>query len=486
MMTRAILFACSFLYVAVIPTILVADSEPADWEAEIAHQDDVRERNLEIVRGMDEQNRERYSDDPDMLVLPGLIASRTGQWVRLQAEATGLAGVEPIEFWLIAETSGHDYEAIAVSFARPSDVHKALEFIGMEAGHPVDVGARRFWPRGERVIVTFRWEDEEKGEREYRAEDLILDREIEEAMPRSGLVFVGSQWREDPISGEKIYAAESPVSPQSIASDYNERTTVLDVPRQAVQTDVYRRYVPYPERQPVFGELVEVTLRPEFTDDHRRVLDLTLYVEPEPDTIAADLDALRYRLKDGQGERVHEGDRLHHVLAAFERLTAANHDPFVTIVPGRDMTLEVLQNLYVLMHGLEGEEGIRLDPQPDEHLFYKAFMPDERFRQRERRPSQPLELHLAMDDEGSVTGTLVRLDPVHEEGEPRPRLEPTEYPVDSPARLLEKIEAIDHRVPVLLVFPPNDLVYGQLLDFIAPVRDRHPTVYIFLSIDNGP
>ncbi len=457
-----------------------ADAEPADWEADVAYQDEVRARNLERVRQMDEENRERHGDDTDMLVLPGLLADRTGQWVRVQAEATGLAGVEPIEFWLIAETSGHDYEAIAVSFALPSHVHKALEFIGMEAGHPVDVGARLFWPRGERVIMTFRWEDDEKGERVFRAEDLILDQETQEAMPPTGLVFVGSQWRKDPITGASVYAAETPTSPQSIASDYNESTTVLDVPRQAAQTDVYRRYIPYPERQPVFGQRLEITLKPEFPDEHKRLIDLVLHVDPETDAIAEDMDALRYRLKDEHGERVHEGDRLHHVLAAFEQLVTDSRDPFVTVVPDPNMTVGLVQTLYVLMHGLEGEDGIRLSPQPEEHLFYKAFMPDERFRVRARRPSQPLELHLVRDEEGQVTGTLIRLDRVDDDNDRHPPLKPTEYPVETSEALRERIEKIAHRIPVLLVFAPEDLAYGHLLDFIDPVREHHPTVYIYL------
>ena len=73
-----------------------------------------------------------------MFVRPGLLANRAEKWVKIQAEAVGASTNSPCEFMLIAEASGHDYESLMVSFAKPSDVHEALVFTGMNPGMPVD------------------------------------------------------------------------------------------------------------------------------------------------------------------------------------------------------------------------------------------------------------------------------------------------------------------------------------------------------------
>ena len=89
------------------------------------------------------QHKERYADDTAVWVAPGVIARREPPQVEIWAEATGLTENEPVEFILIAPKSGHDYEAIAVAHALPSDIHEALEFIGLPAGAPFNPVARR-------------------------------------------------------------------------------------------------------------------------------------------------------------------------------------------------------------------------------------------------------------------------------------------------------------------------------------------------------
>lgn len=119
----------------------------------------------------------------NLLVRPGLTADRTAQWVRVEAVATGMAAQDLVEFMLISEKSGHDYEAFAVSRAQPSEVHRALEYIGIPAGTPVDPETFRFWPKGEPVHITCSWTPAETNRREHatdiqgpiRMEELILD-----------------------------------------------------------------------------------------------------------------------------------------------------------------------------------------------------------------------------------------------------------------------------------------------------------------------
>ena len=107
----------------------------------------VRQANLATVKMSYETNLAKYANNPDMMVKSGLLANRREKWVRIAAEATGVPSGDPMEFWLISQESGHDYEAVAVSFAQPSDVHEALVFIGLTPGWPVSYNRFRFWPK---------------------------------------------------------------------------------------------------------------------------------------------------------------------------------------------------------------------------------------------------------------------------------------------------------------------------------------------------
>ncbi len=69
-----------------------------------------------------------YKKDPHVLVFPGGLAHRQEKWVHVFAKATGLSDKDSVEFVLISETSGYDYESLAISYATPSDIHRALEF----------------------------------------------------------------------------------------------------------------------------------------------------------------------------------------------------------------------------------------------------------------------------------------------------------------------------------------------------------------------
>ena len=87
-----------------------------------------------------------------MLVLPGAAGRpQKSCVVTLWGEATGVSPDAPIEFLLIPTDSGHDYEALTISFAKPSDIHRALAFIGLKPGKSVDYAAYRYWvSKGER------------------------------------------------------------------------------------------------------------------------------------------------------------------------------------------------------------------------------------------------------------------------------------------------------------------------------------------------
>jgi hypothetical protein len=100
------------------------------------------------VAARDTANGLTHADNPDILVLPGLVADRRGKHVDLMIESTGLGANEACEYLLVGPGSDHAYEALLWSFASPADIHTALRFIGMPTGSPFDPSSLRYWSKG--------------------------------------------------------------------------------------------------------------------------------------------------------------------------------------------------------------------------------------------------------------------------------------------------------------------------------------------------
>jgi hypothetical protein len=442
-----------------------------------------RERNRAWVATNDQQAVQAYARDTNLLVRPGLLAHRTERWVRLWAEATALAGDTPIEFFLIAENSGHDYETVAVSFAQPSDVHAALEFIGVKPGHPVDADRLRFWPRGERVHLTFEWSAGNVPQR-ARAEELIVDKRTGRPLPRKGLVFTGSYPLPSSVAGRGAGYAADERGPNAIAANYNEPTIVLDVPWQAGQSEVYGRQIANPAWVFTTGQLVQVTLAPEYRDGRARVRPLTLSVEPPTGATNAAPAGPRYRLADeATGRPLAAKDDAPALLAAMERIASAGQDPYVTVRFADALPLTAVRAACQFIASIEGENGIRIESPPAGHPYYRAFLPNESFRTRTERPSQPWELHLTnAAPDGAGLGYLTQLEAEWTETNEAPVVTARDIPVATVADLraqLARRQEVGMRV--VLIYAPASLRYGAVRAVIAALIDTHPTVYVFLE-----
>ncbi len=422
------------------------------------------------VRAWTESLQVEAQTNPDLWVAPGIVANRHQQRITLWAEATGLPSDTPVEFLLIGELSGHDYEAIAISYARPSDVYEALTFIGLPPGQPVMPRELRFFPKGEQVHIFFRWRTDDSEYVELKAESLIRDRRSGAALPATGFTFVGSQWLD--MDGERVLAADQR-DPRSIISVYNESTTVLDPPRQAGQQQLFGFLHAYPDRQPAHGTLLEVVLVPERTDGTRRVADVTLAVDKTA-------DGLSLQLQDEAGNALHEESSLPGVLAAFERLKAREQTPFVQVESTADVPLEELRSLYRWLRAFQDEEVLFIEPPEAQELFYRAFLPNEAHRDPAQRPSQALELRIP----NPIAKQPVEV--VHIQDQRRridDEFDPTieHHVVPEPDDLPGVLADIGHHLPVLLVFAPAQLTLGELMTWLCPVRETHPTVHLFLD-----
>jgi hypothetical protein len=402
----------------------------------------------EAARKHFEQNRAKHGKDGDKLVLPGLVADRKAQSVEVLAETTGLKAEEIIEFLLVDQSSGHGYEALVWSYAKPSDIHRALEFVGLKAGSPVNPGAGRFWSDGDPVAVTVRVDDEKP----FPMEELILDMKTGKPLPAEGFLFTGSVKLPD---GK--YAADVH-QPRSIASIYNEPGVVLDVPRQVSQSEVYGQLVVNPERVLPGGKLLTVILRPGTAAGMRRGRQVQLDVKRNDGPTG-----LQFSLLETNRAVIKQSPE---VTPALEELVAIKPAPYVTVKFDEALPVGEVSKTCVLLAMLEGMIGaVRVNPPPAGQLYYRAFVPTKDWREPAGRLVQPWELHLGENPE------LVRYDT-------EPELKRHAFPVADPAGMVARIGTTP---PVLLVYAPANLAYGELLKFVRPVQQTHRTIYVFVE-----
>ena len=431
------------------------------------------------ARQADAENQRRFGKDADYLLRPGLLANKKEKWVKLSGRATGISEHDPVEFFTIPMDSGKDYESMSVVFARPSDVHAALEFIGMKPGRPVNYARAQFWPKGERVSMTFEWEEPGKEDaarkaRSAAAEELILDHRTKKAIPTLGLVFTGSYMITPEDGGKPMYGADVSDS-RSIASDYNDPSTVLDVPHQWVKGQVYGALKPNPAYRFAAGQPVAVTLRPEKRENGARVVDLTLEAGPGAEK---GLARAAFGLSDAQGKAVVEKGTLAHVLAHFEKLAGEKRDPFVTVKVDGKLSLGEVRELFNLIRQMDRVEGIRVEAPPAGQLFYRAFFPEEEWRDRDKRLGRPWELHVNKKD-GKLGGELILPADAIDDNQGRGDLKFAVGSAEEMAKVLA--EKSDRWSRTVYVFVDGAVGYGELLGLIGPSMKTHETVYVFLK-----
>ena len=421
----------------------------------------------------DEANQKKYKGDANILVLPGLIANRKEQYVDSACETTTLEARGASEYLIIDQDSSNGYEAMIWSFAKPGDIHTALEFIGMKSGRPRDNTQMRFWPKGEKVIASVLI-----GEDAIRIEKLIYDENTKTTLPEEGWIFTGSIVIDCPTGGiEKIYVADK-YDPRSIIAAYNEVASVLDPPWSASKGEFYDSHVASPDFKVGQHELITVRYEPALKNGETVVRDLVL-------TVTEDLSFIL--TKKETGKKMTDKATLDAALEECKKLVADGREPFVTVKFDDALTISQIKGICSVLVMLDTKQGLRIDPPEIERLYYKAFLPNTRWLDAGGRSIQPWEVHLDLKD-GELSGNMVFHEVDWKPGQSKPDLTKKTYPIKSGADIRSRLdkytkerEAANERPPppVLLVYATKDLRYGQLLKFIKPALSTHGIIHLF-------
>ena len=126
---------------------------------------------------------------------------------------------------------------------------------------------------------------------------------------------------------------------------------------------------------------------------------------------------------------------------------------------------------------------VRVSPPRPGRLYYQAFLPDPAYRNRSKRPSQPIELHLR-ESNGSFSATVMELTEVWNEGRSPDILEKRvdiSTPEDWQAYLNKRVQ----KNPVLFLYASGDTPHSVILEWVSPVLEQFPIVFVYQFEDES-
>ncbi len=410
--------------------------------------------------------RAQYAGNPDILIADYVLADRKARRVTMLSCASTISPTESVEFFVTPGNSGKDYESLTMTYAKPSDIHKALEFIGLKAGRPVNYETNHQWPRGPRVRMSFDVDGQL-----VPAEDFIVLNEQKTTRPRAGLVFTGSYTYTDE-TGKQQYAADTAES-RTIAPDFNDPVAVLDVPERAAQGQVYGFQRRSPDHTLKAGKLVPITLAPMEGAEAVALRDLQIK------TSVAN-DQTRFAVMEADKELAPAGT-LPALVEAIAKQADGKCDLFTRVSVDPAMLVTDVRKLYGVLMAIEKDRGVKLDPPVDGSFYHRAFFPDDDWRVRTDRLGEPWELFLARVD-GKLTVKLERVvDNPDSSAEQKQLLQ--SYPVESPEQLLKLVNDNQSQwTKAIFVYPPADLTYGEALTWTKPALATYPRVFFFTPV----
>ena len=370
----------------------------------------------------------------------GVVADRAARTVTFLMETTGIDPKEPIEFLAIGPLSDRAYESFGVTIASPEAIAAAIESIGVPRGVPASPSTARFWPQGERLTLSATPYGEKPGvslalagllaDKQANAEGAVLDKPF---------VYTGGA-RDDanrPVAATNI--------PCAVFALYSHGPSLLQLNGLFDQSSTYGRFTAGKPFKP--GELLEMKLS----------WDGAAHVKTRAPVISA--------------------TNIAEVLQSLQADATPDTDLFVTPVFDDSVTVARAAEIAKAFDMLDGN-GLKMNGTAKDQFFYKAFLPDPAWRNRQGRLFQPFEIRLSVD--GSRTFTFVEedwsgdgLDPVL-----KPKTRTLTDWSELPACLAQTGDQ-GAKVTVAFVYAPADTPITKLSTIVKALTPRIGTFYVF-------
>jgi hypothetical protein len=145
--------------------------------------------------------------DKRTIILDAKIAPRIINDPRYKREDGKPYPIEVIASWPFPKGQ-KAHETVVTIDVKPSEVHKALEGLGLKAGKPV-IGESKEAPQGPEVKIYLEVPTEGGKWKRLPIERILLDPKTNKPMPKVQWRFTGSVMKQpDPDKDEKIYGAD--------------------------------------------------------------------------------------------------------------------------------------------------------------------------------------------------------------------------------------------------------------------------------------
>jgi hypothetical protein len=195
-----------------------------------------------------------FHPDPKWKALgPSLWFDPEGRRLVLRARVVLREG--PLEHLLCLKGT-KEHEAILATPAVPRQIHTVLLLTGAKEGHPVRFLPKFEPPAGTPIAIDLQWEQDGKTRR-ADAREWILD-ERNKSPLATDWVFAGSLFVNDPVTKERIYAADD----GDLITVANFASSILDLPFASTANDADRSFVARTEQIPPVGTEVTLFLHP--------------------------------------------------------------------------------------------------------------------------------------------------------------------------------------------------------------------------------
>lgn len=436
------------------------------------------ETSVQWVEHHYQQQKAHYAEDEKKLVRRGVLADADKRRVTVLGEAIGLGANEIAEFIVVGESSSHDYEALIRSFANPSQIEAALEWIGMPAGESASPSEMRFWAKGETLDLFYQPLDDSREPK--HVEQLVIHPETKESIPQKGFIFCKLKRYQTQEGTTRVYADD--FDPCSIAATYNESNSLLDLPYRATKSETYENCVAAPGEHLKEGQRLKLIFVPRLPPGETDIREFTLNVKGGiTPALAACKATLEKEERPGSVAKT-----LKNAILELRRCAERGQTPFLSVTIDKDVPLQACVELAKLLRKIEDGRGVKLNPPTDDQLYYQTYLPENEFRDRMRRNAQPWELHLKQ--EGKKTkAELVQITQKWKRDELKPELIPKTYPINAARSLSSRIETLKNKqsIPVLFVYADPAMQHGDLMRYLIPMKTKTPTMYLFLNRPNS-